>query len=225
MYEAVLDAQRQIFAQMRPGVPWQTMHKLMWRVTLTHLRAAGLLVGDVDAMMDANLGRVFTPHGLGHLIGIDTHDVGGYLPHTPPRSQLDGLSKLRTSRILEEGMVLTVEPGCYFIDALIDPALADPAHREFLVPDVLQRFRGFGGVRLEDVVVVTQSGVDNLTTCPRTVVEVEAVLRGGEWPPTVDSAPWLCRRWTTLDRATGAMVPDKRVRVEAAEALNLEADF
>ena len=70
VYEAVLDAQRQIFGAMRPGVPWQQMHRLMWRVTLTRLREAGVLVGDIDAMLDANLGRVFTPHGLGHLIGL-----------------------------------------------------------------------------------------------------------------------------------------------------------
>ena len=74
VFEAVLDAQTQIFAAMRPGVPWQDMHRLMWRVILTHLRAGGLLSGDVDAMLAAELGAVFTPHGLGHLIGIDTHD-------------------------------------------------------------------------------------------------------------------------------------------------------
>ena len=225
VYETVLEAQKQILTAMRPGVPWPDMHMLMWRVTLTRLRDAGVLAGDVDAMLDANLGRVFTPHGLGHLIGIDTHDVGGYLSTTPPRSTLDGLSKLRTARTLERGMVLTVEPGLYFIDHLLDGALADPAHRAFIVPEALERFRGFGGVRLEDVVVVTEGGADNLTLCPRTVVEVEAVLRGGEWPPTVDTAPWLCRRWSTLDKATGAMVPDKSVRIESGSGLNLEADF
>ena len=225
IYETVLDAQRQIFAMMRPGVAWQDMHRLMWRVTLTHLRAADLLVGDVDDMLAANLGAVFIPSGLGHLIGIDTHDVGGYLTHTPARSSLPGLSKLRTSRILEPGMVLTVEPGCYFIDALLDSALADPTLAQFLVPEALERFRGFGGVRLEDVVAITDTSIDNLTTCPRTVTEVEAVMRGGEWPPQTDAAPWLMRRWTTLDRATGRMVPDDRIRVETGAGLDLDADF
>ena len=98
VYEAVLDAQRHILAAMRPGVPWSQMHRLMWRVTLTHLLQAGLLTGDVEAMLEANLGYTFTPHGLGHLIGIDTHDAGGYLPHTPARSSIDGLKKLRTVR-------------------------------------------------------------------------------------------------------------------------------
>jgi len=195
VYEAVLDAQKHILAVMRPGVPWSDMHRLMWRVTLTHLKQGGLVIGDLEEMLTANLGQVFTPHGLGHLIGIDTHDVGGYLPHTPARSETKGLNKLRTARVLEAGMVLTVEPGCYFIDALLDTALEEGSpHRKFLVPTAIARFRGFGGVRLEDVVLVTEGGVDNLTTCPRTVAEVESVCRGGEWPPPADAAPWLFRR-------------------------------
>ena len=121
-------------------------------------------------------------------------------------------------------MVLTVEPGCYFIDALLDPALSDPEHSRFLVPDAIDRFRGTGGVRLEDVVVVTETGVDNLTLCPRTVSEVESVCRGGQWPPAADSAPWLFRRWMKLDKATGKMVPDKSVRVEPA-VFTIEEDF
>ena len=90
------------------------------------------------------------PHGLGHLIGLDTHDVGGYLSDTPPRSQRPGLSKLRTARVVEAGMVLTVEPGCYFIDLLLDRALSNPAQARFLVADRLAELRGSGGVRLED---------------------------------------------------------------------------
>ena len=225
VHEAVLDAQYRILDAMRPGVSWSDMHTLMWRVILTHLTTAGLLVGEVDDMIAANLGYVFTPHGLGHLIGVDTHDVGGYLPHTPARSATPGLSKLRTARVLEAGMMLTVEPGCYFIDALLEPALepGSPQNR-FLVPDVLQRFRGTGGVRLEDVVVVTPDGVDNLTLCPRTVTEVEAVCRGGDWPPTADAAPWLQRRWYKLDKPTGTMVADKSVRVDSV-SFTTDADF
>ena len=197
----------------------------MWRVTLTHLTAGGLLIGDLDEMLEANLGATFTPHGLGHLIGVDTHDVGGYLPHTPARSDVVGLRKLRTARVLEAGMVLTVEPGCYFIDALLDAALDEASPlRRFLVPTAIERFRGFGGVRLEDVVHVTPTGVDNLTLCPRTVAEVEAVCRGGQWPPTADAAPWLLRRWSLLDKATGQMVPDRSVRVESG-AFSVDVDF
>jgi len=106
-------------------------------------------------------------------------------------------------------MVLTVEPGLYFIDALIEPALASDKTSGFFVPGAIDRFRGTGGVRLEDVVVVCADGVDNYTLCPRTVDEVEHVMSGGAWPPARDDAPWLRRRWGTckdgkmVDRALG----------------------
>jgi len=213
VYGAVLEAQRQIFAAMRPGVTWPDMHRLMWRVVVGALREYGVLVGDLEEMLAAGVGAVFIPCGLGHLIGLDTHDVGGYLSHTPPRLPAAGISKLRTARVLEEGQVLTVEPGCYFIDSLLEPALAAPATAKFFDGAVLQRFRGFGGVRLEDVVAVTADGIDNYTLCPRTVSEVEAVMAGGAWPPAVDEAPWLFRRWHTLDKPSGQMVHDPSVRL------------
>ena len=100
---------------------------------------------------------------------------------------------------------MTNEPGCYFIDALLNAALADPARAQYIDNDVLARFRGFGGVRLEDVVVVTASGVENLTTCPRTVAEVESVRQGGAWPPAQDACPELFRRWTKLGKNGAGM--------------------
>ncbi|CAI7830368.1 unnamed protein product [Closterium sp. NIES-54] len=88
--------------------------------------------------------------------------------------------------LLHPHQVITVEPGCYFIDSLLDPALADPAVARFLVPERLAQFRGFGGVRLEDDVVVTTEGIENLTKCPRDVAEVEAVMAGKPWPSALD---------------------------------------
>jgi Xaa-Pro dipeptidase len=118
---------------------------------------------------------------------------------TPGRPQgPGGEKKLRTARILEEGMVLTNEPGCYFIKSLLNSALNDPEKAKFLDETILTRFKGFGGVRLEDVVVVTKNIPINLTTCPRTVDEVESVMAGGPWPPLVDEAPYLYRRWGKL---------------------------
>jgi Xaa-Pro dipeptidase len=126
-----------------------------------------------------NLGATFMPHGLGHFLGLDTHDVGGYPScGAPPRPALPGYASLRTARVLAAGMFITVEPGCYFIDSLLDAALADPAKAAFLVPGVLARFRRFGGVRIEDDVLVTAGGCENFTHAPRTVADIEAVMAG-----------------------------------------------
>lgn len=195
IFEGVLAAQRAVFEQLRPGTSWPDMHRLSWRVVLEHLVRAGILRGDVDELFAVGLGPVFLPCGLGHFIGCDTHDVGGYLPHCPPRVQERGIDKLRTARVLEEGMVLTVEPGIYFVDAQLDRALADPVQSKFIVPERLDQFRGSGGVRLEDVVVITAGGFENWTLCPQTPQEIESVMAGGSWPPETDEAPWRRRMW------------------------------
>ena len=103
-------------------------------------------------------------------------------------------------------MVLTNEPGCYFIDALLDQALANPSTSQYFNADRLSQYRRTGGVRLEDVVAVTATTPVNYTTCPRTVAEVEGVLAGGPWPPLRDEAPELFRRWGVLSEETFAMV-------------------
>ncbi|KAK2088166.1 hypothetical protein P7K49_034073 [Saguinus oedipus] len=100
-----------------------------------------------------------------------------------------GLRSLRTARHLKPGMVLTVEPGIYFIDHLLDNALADPARACFFNREVLQRFRGFGGVRIEDDVVVTDNGIELLTCVPRTVEEIEACMAGCDKAFTSFSGP------------------------------------
>nr|XP_058900373.1 xaa-Pro dipeptidase isoform X2 [Kogia breviceps] len=177
IYEAVLRSCRAIMNTMKPGVWWPDMHRLADRIHLEELTHIGVLTGNVDAMVQAHLGAVFMPHGLGHFMGIDVHDVGGY-PEGVDRVDEPGLRHLRTARHLEPGMVLTVEPGIYFIDHLLDEALADPARACFFNREVLRRFRGFGGVRIEEDVVVTDSGMELLTCVPRTVEEVEECMAG-----------------------------------------------
>lgn len=184
---------------MKPGVSWIDCHLIAEREVIKALHLAGILYnGTVEEFIDNELGPIFFPHGLGHLIGCDTHDVGGYIPGTPQRATRPGLNKLRTARILEEGMVLTNEPGCYFIEALLEKALADPNKAKYINQEILERFRYTGGVRLEDVILVTADGAESLSTCPRTIEEVESVLAGAPWPPSVDNAPELMRRWTKL---------------------------
>jgi len=181
IYNAVLAAQDAVFAAIQPGVEWADMHRLAEKVILAALTAAGLLQGSAEAQAAAQLGAVFMPHGLGHMLGIDTHDVGGFI-NGRARLEGPGISKLRMNRVLEPGMVVTVEPGCYFIKPLLDAAKVNPAQAGLLCLDVLARFEDFGGVRLEDDVVVTATGMENLTNCPRTTAEVEAVMAGGAWP-------------------------------------------
>jgi len=202
IYSAVLDAQVAVYSMMKPGVSWVNCHKAAEREIIKHLVELGLirLCGlEVDDLIDMRLGAVFMPHGLGHFIGIDTHDVGGYLEGHPSRVELPGLRSLRTARILREGMTITVEPGCYFIDHLLDEALRPESPlRKHIDKEALAKYRGFGGVRLEDVVCVTTDGCENFTIAPRTVEEVEAVASGQSWPPLHDSAPSL-RRTRLLD--------------------------
>uniref|UniRef100_A0A673UQ89 Xaa-Pro dipeptidase n=1 Tax=Suricata suricatta TaxID=37032 RepID=A0A673UQ89_SURSU len=188
IYEAVLRSCRAVMSAMKPGVWWPDMHRLADRIHLEELTHIGVLTGSVDAMVQVHLGAVFMPHGLGHFLGIDVHDVGGY-PEGVERIDEPGLRSLRTARQLEPGMVLTVEPGIYFIDHLLDEALADPARACFFNREVLQRFRGFGGVRIEEDVAVTDSGMELLTCVPRTVEEIEACMAGSDKAFTPFSGP------------------------------------
>ncbi|KAK7319909.1 hypothetical protein RJT34_04637 [Clitoria ternatea] len=182
IYSAVLDAHNAVISAMKPGVNWVDMHILAEKVILESLKRGDITLGNVDDMMTARLGAVFMPHGLGHLLGIDTHDPGGYLKGLERRKE-PGLKSLRTVRDLQEGMVITVEPGCYFIDALLLPALNSPETSKFLNREVIDRFKGFGGVRIESDVLVTAVGCYNMTKCPREIQEIEAVMAGAPWPP------------------------------------------
>jgi Xaa-Pro dipeptidase len=177
IYNAVWDAVRAVEDAMKPGVVWRDMQTLSYERILTHLRDGGLLKGDIKEMMDVNLGATFMPHGLGHFLGIDTHDVGGY-PAGTHRPSEAGYASLRTVRALKAGNYITVEPGCYFIDVLLDAALSDPVKSKFLVADKINSYRGFGGVRIEDDVLVTETGCENFTLSPRTVSDIEAVCDG-----------------------------------------------
>ncbi|XP_067245513.1 xaa-Pro dipeptidase-like [Chanodichthys erythropterus] len=151
------------------------MHRLADRVHLEELVRIGILRGKVEEMLKVHLGSVFMPHGLGHLLGIDVHDVGGY-PEGTERVDEPGLKSLRMGRVVQERMVLTVEPGIYFINHLLDKALNSPDQCGFINNDVLNRFRGFGGVRIEDDIAVTADSVELLTCVPRTVEEIEAFM-------------------------------------------------
>lgn len=181
IYNAVLRANRAVLYAIKPGVSYVDMHKLANRIMLEDLKAGGLLQGSIDEMMAVNLaGKVFQPHGLGHFMGMDVHDVGGYLEGHPTRPNGPGLGNLRTARVLKANMVLTIEPGCYFIDHLIDAALKDESLNQFINEDKINEYRGFGGVRIEDDVIVTETGVELMSIVPRTVDEIESWMKGDD---------------------------------------------
>lgn len=184
IYEAVYKSSRAVMKALKPGVSWVDMHLLADRVHLEELKKLGLLKGDVEEMMKVRLGAVFMPHGLGHFMGIDTHDVGGY-PEGVERSDKPGLKSLRTAREVKPRMVLTIEPGVYFIDVLLDAALRDPQQSQFMCREVIDQYRGFGGVRIEDDIAVTDDGMELLTCVPRTVEEIEAWMAEGRQRPQV----------------------------------------
>lgn len=176
IYNAVLDARNAVLKEAKDGVSWVDMHRLASRVMLQRLKEGGMIKGDIDDMLSAGLAGIFQPHGLGHLIGLDVHDVGGYLPGQPERPSEPWLSKLRFARTLKDGMYVTVEPGCYFVDILMNKALADPNLNKFINRDVFERFRTFGGVRIEDDVLITKTGNENFAIVPRTVEEIEKCM-------------------------------------------------
>lgn len=190
LYSLVLDAQTQVLAALRAGVHWEDMHRLATEVIAGGLLDAGILRKPPSSGGDATMDRqqfiqflcwqrfvtqLFFPHGLGHLIGLDVHDCGGY-PLGVERIQQPGIRYLRMRRQLEAGFVVTVEPGCYFVDQLLEPALQDPSLSQFIDQAVLDRYRALGGVRIEDVVVITASGHENLVSAPKQIAEIEAVM-------------------------------------------------
>ncbi|XP_058069334.1 uncharacterized protein LOC131218673 [Magnolia sinica] len=181
VYNAVLKAHNAVLSTMKPGVNWIDMHKLAEKNILESLVAGGILVGEVDSMMEERLGAVFMPHGIGHFLGLDAHDPGGY-PKGTERPTEPGLKALRTTRELKECMVITVQPGCYFNDVLLMPAMENPNTSKFFNQEAIERFRKFGGVRIESVVHVTSNGCENLTDLPRETWEIEAVMAGASWP-------------------------------------------
>uniref|UniRef100_A0A3B6BYG1 Aminopeptidase P N-terminal domain-containing protein n=1 Tax=Triticum aestivum TaxID=4565 RepID=A0A3B6BYG1_WHEAT len=185
IYNAVLRAHNDVISHMQPGVKWIDMHKLAEQRILESLKKENIIHGDIGDMMNQRLGAVFMPHGLGHLLGIDTHDPGGY-PEGLERPKEPGLRSLRTIRELKEGMVITVEPGCYFIGALLRHAKDDPISSKFFNWEKIEMYKSFGGVRIESNLYVMAQGCKNLTNCPRETWEIEAVMAGAPWPSRDD---------------------------------------
>ena len=175
VYQAVLDAQQQVIEDIQPEVSMEDLHIKSAEIMMQGLLEAGLVTGSVDDLMEHDIFALFFPHGLGHFLGLDTHDVGGY-PKGVDRIDRPGLKYLRARRALQPSMVLTLEPGLYFIPALLKPAFEDDVKSEFLNIPRLREMFDFGGVRIEDNIVVTDEGYENLTNVPKERDEIEKAM-------------------------------------------------
>ncbi|WP_420446867.1 aminopeptidase P N-terminal domain-containing protein [Candidatus Poriferisodalis sp.] len=162
LWKLVLSAQQQTIDMCRPGIQWREVHIAAARILGAGLIEMGLLKGEAAELVTSGAVALFFPHGLGHLLGLSVHDASGF-PPGHERSDDPQLRYLRTDRGLEPGMITTVEPGLYFIDAL----LGDPARREKFAESVVwervDELRGFGGIRIEDDVLVTDGDPEVLT--------------------------------------------------------------
>jgi Xaa-Pro aminopeptidase len=186
LYETVLAGQMAAIDAIRPGVPYREVHDLAARVMVEGLVRLGVMRGDPAEAVAAGAHTLLFVHGLGHALGLDVHDMEalgedrvGYDAEFK-RSTEFGTRFLRFARRLEVGYVMTVEPGLYFIDPLIDQWKAAGTHAAFIDYDELDRWRGIGGVRIEDDVLVTPAGARVLGPgIPKTPDRVEAVVQGG----------------------------------------------
>ncbi len=181
VYEIVLKAQLDSIKAMKPGRKFRDIHLLAARTITVGLKELGLLKGDVDDIVNAGAHAVFFPHGLGHMMGLDVHDMEGlgedYVGYSDKvkRSEQFGLAYVRFGKELEPGHVLTVEPGIYFMPELIDFWRGDNKFRQFINYDKADAYKGFGGIRIEDNVLVTRDGnrVLGKQAIPKTIDEVE----------------------------------------------------
>ena len=184
IYEIVLAAQMEVISAASPAHDNRELHRLAARTIAGGLTALGLMRGIPDDAVEVGAHALFFPHGIGHMMGLDVHDmedlgdIVGY-PEGEERSTQFGLGFLRMTRKLEPGFVITVEPGIYFIPALIDQWRAEGNHTEFIDYDRVEEFKDFGGIRIEDDILITEDGCRVLGPgIPKTVDEVEAAMRG-----------------------------------------------
>ena len=186
LYEIVLDAQTAAIAACTVGAPFVDIHLLAAKRIVQGLTALGIMRGDADAAVAAGAHALFFPHGLGHALGLDVHDMEGLGEDAVgygegyTRSDQFGTAYLRFARPLRPGYVMTVEPGIYLVDPLIDAWRAETRHAAFIDYAALDAWRGLGGIRIEDDVLVTLDGPRVLGPgLAKSVAGVEAMVRGG----------------------------------------------
>ncbi len=182
VYSIVLHAQSQAIAALKPGVEFREVHRTACLALAAGLRDLNLVKGDVNAAVEAGVHTLFFQCGLGHMMGLDVHDMQGlgedYVGYTDriKRNPAFGWRSLRLAKAVEPGFVVTVEPGVYFIPELIDRWRAERKLEQFIDYETLEEYRHFGGIRIEDDFLVTTDGCRLLgTPIPKTIEEVESL--------------------------------------------------
>ena len=165
IYKIVEECHDYVLDVAKPGVKYADVHFAVCRRMTERLKELGLMKGDTDEAVAAGAHAMFLPHGLGHMMGMDVHDMEGlgqiyvgFDEETRPNLEQFGTNCLRMGRKLEEGFVVTDEPGIYFIPALIDDWKASGHCQEFLNFDKLETYKDFGGIRIEDDILITKDG-------------------------------------------------------------------
>ncbi len=183
VYQLVLKAQMAAIEAIKPGISYKEIHLQTAKIIASGLKDIGLMKGNMDDAVNVGAHALFFPHGLGHQMGLDVHDMEalgenyvGY-DETVQRSTQFGLAYLRMAKKLRTGHVITVEPGIYFIPALIDLWKGEKKYTDFINYNLLEEYRAFGGIRIEDDVLVTEKGYRVLgKPIPKEVEEIEALM-------------------------------------------------
>ena len=184
IYQIVCDCNEFAFSMTRPGISYREVHLKTMHLMLEELRALDIVRGDVQDMVEAGIAGLFMPHGLGHNMGLDVHDMEDYgenyvgYDDDQSRSPQLGLGSLRMARKLVPGNVITDEPGIYFIPALIEKWKSEKTGQGFVNYQKLESYYDFGGIRLEDDVLVTADGARRLgkKRLPISPDDVEAAM-------------------------------------------------
>ena len=181
-YEAVLDAQLAAIDMVRPGVRYRDVHMKASLVLAQFLTDEGLLTVSAASAVESGAHALFFPHGVGHLIGLDVHDMEGFgdrqaYPPGRSRSSQFGTGYLRLDIDLEAGMAVTIEPGFYIVPAIFDDATLTGRFADQIDLAKAREWIGFGGIRIEDDVVATAREPEVITAAiPKTIADVEAAI-------------------------------------------------
>ncbi len=184
IYSIVLEMQLEAMKAIKHGRPYAEVHTIAATVMANRLKELGLMKGNMDDAVSHGAHAVFFPHGIGHMIGLDVHDMEDigeeYVGYDAEfvRSKQFGTAYLRMAKRLQKGNVVTVEPGIYFIEPLINKWHSEGRYRDFIDYRTITKYRGLGGIRIEDNVLVTDNGYKILgKPIPKTSEEIEKLMQ------------------------------------------------